>query len=109
MPFDDLGMDAPTTKPCPFFHFDPKRVLAEDEPTVTCKYDFPVSQGHTVIILRRHCAALFETSDAEQAALLKAVGRPRTSWTNTVSRMATTSGLTTAKLEGRLCYVCTFI
>ena len=60
-------------KPCPFCVLDPARILAEDELTVVYKDGFPVSPGHTVIIPRRHFATLFEATEAEQAALLKAI------------------------------------
>ncbi|MHB1186073.1 HIT family protein [Thiobacillus sp.] len=66
-------MNSPLANPCPFCHLDPKRILAEDELIVVYKDGFPVSQGHTVIIPRRHVATLFEAREAEQAALLKAV------------------------------------
>jgi diadenosine tetraphosphate (Ap4A) HIT family hydrolase len=66
-------MTATATKPCPFCQRDPARELAEDELTVTYKDGFPVSPGHTVIIPKRHFATLFEASEVEQMALLKAL------------------------------------
>ena len=71
------GMNSPPAKSCPFCHLDPRRILAEDELVVVYKDGFPVSQGHTVIIPRRHVATLFEASEAEQAALLKAVAQAK--------------------------------
>jgi len=65
--------DQPASKPCPFCVLDPARILAEDEFTVVYKDGFPVSPGHTVIIPRRHFATLFEATEAEQVALLKAL------------------------------------
>ncbi len=65
--------DQPASKPCPFCVLDPARILAEDELTVVYKDGFPVSPGHTVIIPRRHFATLFEATEAEQVALLKAL------------------------------------
>jgi diadenosine tetraphosphate (Ap4A) HIT family hydrolase len=70
-------MNSPPAKSCPFCHLDPRRILAEDELVVVYKDGFPVSQGHTVIIPRRHVATLFEASEAEQAALLKAVAQAK--------------------------------
>ena len=64
-------------KPCPFCHRDPDRVLAEDDLTVVYKDGFPVSPGHTVILPKRHVATLFEASEAEQLALLKALNRAK--------------------------------
>lgn len=70
-------MNTPATKLCPFCHLDPKRILAGDALTMVYKDGFPVSQGHTLIIPRRHCATLFEVSEARQAALLKAVAQAK--------------------------------
>jgi len=66
-----------SVKPCPFCYRDPDRVLAEDDLTVVYKDGFPVSPGHTVIIPKRHVATLFEASEAEQLALLKALNRAK--------------------------------
>lgn len=64
-------------KPCPFCNRDPARVLEEDASTVIYKDGFPVSPGHTVIIPKRHFASLFEASEAEQLALLRALNRAK--------------------------------
>jgi diadenosine tetraphosphate (Ap4A) HIT family hydrolase len=57
---------------------DPARILAEDELTVVYKDGFPVSPGHTVIIPRRHFATLFDATEVEQMALLKALNLCKT-------------------------------
>lgn len=64
-------------RPCPFCVLDPLRILAEDELTVVYRDGFPVSPGHTVIIPRRHFATLFDATEAEQAALLKALAQAK--------------------------------
>ena len=66
-------MNPPAAKPCPFCNLDPARILAENELTVIYKDGFPVSPGHTVIIPRRHFATLFEATEEEQQALLRAL------------------------------------
>jgi diadenosine tetraphosphate (Ap4A) HIT family hydrolase len=70
-------MSASETRPCPFCQLDANRILAEDELTVVYRDGFPVSLGHTVIIPRRHVATLFEATEAEQAALLRALARAK--------------------------------
>jgi diadenosine tetraphosphate (Ap4A) HIT family hydrolase len=65
------------TKPCPFCHRDPARVLGEDALTVIYKDGFPVSPGHLVILPTRHFATLFEATEAEQLALLQALARAK--------------------------------
>lgn len=62
-----------SSNPCPFCHLDPGRILTEDKLTVAYRDGFPVSVGHTLIIPRRHVTTLFETTEAEQAALLKSL------------------------------------
>jgi len=66
-------MNPPAAKPCPFCNLDPARILAENELTVIYKDGFPVSPGHTVIIPRRHFATLFEATEEEQRALIRAL------------------------------------
>ena len=70
-------MTAPATKPCPFCHLDPHRIVAEDEIAVAYRDGFPVSLGHTVIIPRRHFATLFDATEAEQSALLRMLAQAR--------------------------------
>jgi diadenosine tetraphosphate (Ap4A) HIT family hydrolase len=72
------SMTSPDSKPCPFCNLDANRILAEDELTVVYRDGFPVSLGHAVIIPRRHFATLFEATEAEQAALLKALAQAKT-------------------------------
>lgn len=62
-----------TPKACPFCVLDPARILAEDELTVVYKDGFPVSPGHTVVIPKRHFPTLFDATEAEQQALLRAL------------------------------------
>ena len=69
---------AMTAKPCPFCVLDPARILAEDELTVIYKDGFPVSPGHTVVIPRRHFPTLFDATEAEQIALLRALNQCKT-------------------------------
>lgn len=70
-------MTASIDKPCPFCHLDPNRIMVEDELTVVYRDGFPVSLGHSVIIPRRHFATLFDATEAEQAALLKALAHAK--------------------------------
>ncbi|MDD5297559.1 MAG: HIT family protein [Rhodocyclaceae bacterium] len=65
------------TKPCPFCHRDPARVLWESDTVVIYKDGFPVSPGHTVILPTRHFATLFEATEAEQLALFRALDRAK--------------------------------
>ena len=54
---------------CPFCSPDPKVELIVESATAYAIYDkFPVSQGHALIIPKRHCADYFDLSFKEQSA-----------------------------------------
>ena len=51
----------------------------ESEFAVAFPDGFPVTQGHTLVIPRRHVASLYELSDEEQAAVWRLVAQLRAS------------------------------
>ena len=51
----------------------------ESELAVSFLDGFPVTQGHTLVIPKRHVASLFELPDEEQAAVWKLVAQVRAS------------------------------
>ena len=54
---------------CPFCNPKPERELILESATVYAVYDkFPVSNGHTLVIPKRHCADYFQLSFKEQSA-----------------------------------------
>ena len=51
---------------CPFCNPDPERVIILENDVVYSTYDkFPVSEGHALIIPKRHCSAYFDLSNEE--------------------------------------------
>jgi diadenosine tetraphosphate (Ap4A) HIT family hydrolase len=62
---------------CPFCSLPPDRILFERETALTIRDGFPVSSGHTLIILRRHVASFFEVTDAERADLMALLAAAR--------------------------------
>lgn len=62
---------------CPFCEVEPDRKLAEGDLTISIRDAFPVSPGHTLVVPRRHVASFFDLTEAEQAAVLRAVGEAR--------------------------------
>jgi diadenosine tetraphosphate (Ap4A) HIT family hydrolase len=58
---------------CPFCCLAAGRVWREDESTVAFKDGYPVTEGHTLVIPRRHVVSIFDCSPEEQAALWKMV------------------------------------
>ena len=54
---------------CPFCNPDPSReIIAESSSTYAIFDKFPVSEGHALIIPRKHCSDYFELSFEEQSA-----------------------------------------
>ena len=58
---------------CPFCALEPSEILWQDSWVMTIRDTTPVSPGHTLLIPKRHIASLFEASEAEQHALLRAL------------------------------------
>ena len=65
----------PCQQPCAFCEIDPQRIIYEGQHCFAVRDLFPVSEGHSLIISKRHIGSFFETSAEEQAALIKAMGR----------------------------------
>ena len=57
--------------PCPFCALPPARILASDGPCIAFRDAFPVSDGHTLIIPRRHVASFRDLTPDEWAAALR--------------------------------------
>ncbi len=54
---------------CPFCHPDPGRLVQETEHARVLLDGFPVSDGHTLIVPRRHVASLFDLEPEEIDAI----------------------------------------
>ena len=54
---------------CIFCSLPPGRIVAEDGPCIAFRDGFPVTEGHTLIIPRRHVASFRNLDDAEIAAI----------------------------------------
>lgn len=62
---------------CPFCNLDPGRIRLENEHAVAFRDSSPVTQGHTLVIPRRHVGSLYELSMDEQAAVWDLASRMR--------------------------------
>ncbi len=58
---------------CPFCTLLPDRIISESDYTVTIRDGYPVSQGHTLIIPKRHVQSFFQLKAIEKAAILQAL------------------------------------
>ena len=55
--------------PCPFCNLEPDReIITESSASFSVFDKFPVSKGHALIILKRHCTNYFELTFEEQTA-----------------------------------------
>jgi diadenosine tetraphosphate (Ap4A) HIT family hydrolase len=59
-----------TTKHCPFCSMTPERIVAGNDLAFAVRDAYPISPGHTLVILRRHVASFFEITDDERNVLL---------------------------------------
>jgi diadenosine tetraphosphate (Ap4A) HIT family hydrolase len=59
---------------CPFCALPAERLVARWQAALAFRDAFPVSNGHTLIITRRHVASFFETTAEEKADLLALLG-----------------------------------
>lgn len=55
---------------CPFCDLDPGKATLSNPHAIAIYDGFPVSQGHCLVIPKRHIASFFEATREEQAALL---------------------------------------
>jgi hypothetical protein len=65
----------PTTRP--FCDSASGRIRPESEAAIAIPDVFPVAEGHTLVVPKRHVANLFDLSEAEQAAVWRLVAAVR--------------------------------
>jgi diadenosine tetraphosphate (Ap4A) HIT family hydrolase len=65
------------TPPCPFCNLPADRQVLANDRAVAIRDGFPVSSGHTLIILRRHLGSFFEVTEAERADLMALLATAR--------------------------------
>ncbi len=56
---------------CPFCNLPAERILHDNAHTVVIRDAFPVSEGHTLIIPKRHVASFFDLTPAERNSLME--------------------------------------
>lgn len=65
------------TEPCPFCDLVAARIYAENDVAIAFPDAYPITEGHTLIVPKRHVASLFDLSEAEQAAVWQLVALVR--------------------------------
>jgi len=72
---DNLGRV--TTHPCPFCQLPKERVIFESEVTLAFLDAYPVTEGHGLVIPKRHVVSIFDLSLDELAVLWSDVAAVR--------------------------------
>src|SRR5262245_35092565 len=70
-------MSASSDPNCPFCFPDKARVFHEGDLVLGIWDAYPVSEGHALLVLRRHVASWFDATDSERRALTDAVDLAR--------------------------------
>ena len=63
---------------CPFCHIENSHIHLENDFAVAFPDAFPIAEGHTLVVPKRHVASLFDLTEEEQAALWRLVAMVRT-------------------------------
>jgi diadenosine tetraphosphate (Ap4A) HIT family hydrolase len=64
---------------CPFCRLETSRIRLESEFARAFLDGFPVTEGHTLVIPKRHVSSLFELTETEQSDVLRLVAEVRAS------------------------------
>jgi diadenosine tetraphosphate (Ap4A) HIT family hydrolase len=62
---------------CSFCDLNAARIYAENDVALALPDAYPIAEGHTLVVPKRHVASIFDLSDEEQAALWKLVAQVR--------------------------------
>jgi len=62
---------------CPFCSLSASRIVDEAEHCVAIRDAFPVSEGHTLIISKRHVGSFFDLSESEVQDLFRLLARAK--------------------------------
>jgi diadenosine tetraphosphate (Ap4A) HIT family hydrolase len=62
---------------CPFCHLGTGRITLENDCSAAFPDAYPVAEGHTLVVPKRHVASLFDLPEEEQVALWKLVALVR--------------------------------
>ncbi len=81
---------------CPFCAVDPERIRFESEVGLAIRDLFPVSDGHTLVIPRRHIGSIYEMAREEQDEIWDLTRRVR----NLLIRQVRPDGFTIGLNEG---------
>ena len=88
-------------EPCPFCAVSSDRITLENEQALVFSDGYPVAQGHTLVIPRRHVASILDLGPAEQAAVWDLVSQVRARLADTLRPDAFTIGVNDGAAAGQ--------
>jgi diadenosine tetraphosphate (Ap4A) HIT family hydrolase len=62
---------------CPFCTINPNQITASNEHAIALRDSYPVAEGHTLVVPRKHVSSIYELGKEEQEALWELVGQER--------------------------------
>ena len=63
---------------CVFCSLPAERIIDQNEHAIVIRDGFPISEGHILVIPRRHVASFFEVTTGERSAMLALLDRAKT-------------------------------
>lgn len=63
--------------PCIFCSIAPDRIILEHPLAIVERDTYPLTQGHSLVIPRRHVASFFDTTVEERAAIMELLGQAK--------------------------------
>ena len=87
--------------PCPFCEPNPARGVLRPDHAVALRDGLPVSEGHTIVVPRRHVASLFDLTPDERAAAWDLVTEVRSLLQRDLSPDGFNVGLNDGKAAGQ--------
>ena len=86
---------------CPFCGIATKRIVIENAAAIALHDAFPVAEGHTLVVPRRHVSSIYEVSDSEQTQLWQLVAQVRTSLVEEFSPVGFNIGINDGEAAGQ--------
>lgn len=86
---------------CPFCGLGPEVIVLEDELGIALRDRYPVANGHTLVVPRRHVESVFALSDEEIGALWRLVSRVRAALQQELGTTAFTIGVNDGDAAGQ--------
>jgi diadenosine tetraphosphate (Ap4A) HIT family hydrolase len=72
-----MDITIPPIAHCPFCNVAQDRILVENETALALHDSFPVTEGHTLVVPRRHITSIYELEGNEYVEIWKLVARVR--------------------------------